>query len=67
MHIRPISTEDGYRRVMREITTCFDNEPDPASPAGERFEVLLTLAEAYEAKHFPIEPSFLLGELGALA
>ena len=25
------------------------------TPEGERFEILLTLAEAYEAKHFPMD------------
>jgi HTH-type transcriptional regulator / antitoxin HigA len=37
---------------MRELSAFFDNEPDPATPDGERFEMLLTLTEAYEAKHF---------------
>jgi HTH-type transcriptional regulator/antitoxin HigA len=54
MNIRPIRTEDDYRAAMRQISAYFDNEPEPASEDGERFEVLLTLAEAYEAKHFPI-------------
>jgi HTH-type transcriptional regulator/antitoxin HigA len=54
MSIRPIRTEDDYRAAMRQISAYFDNEPEPASEDGERFEVLLTLAEAYEAKHFPI-------------
>lgn len=54
MNIRPIRTEDDYRAAMRQISAYFDNEPEPASEDGERFEILLTLAEAYEAKHFPI-------------
>ena len=54
MNIRPIRTEDDYHAAMRQISAYFDNEPEPASEDGERFEVLLTLAEAYEAKHFPI-------------
>jgi HTH-type transcriptional regulator/antitoxin HigA len=55
MPIRPIRTEDDYRATMREISAFFDNEPDPVTPDGERFEILLTLAEAYEAKHFPVD------------
>jgi len=55
MPIRPIRTEDDYRSAMREIAAFFDEEPEPASPDGERFEVLLTLAEAYEAKQFPVD------------
>ncbi|MBF1165187.1 MAG: transcriptional regulator, partial [Dechloromonas agitata] len=33
----------------------FENEPEPGTPEGDRFEVLVTLVEAYEAKHFPID------------
>ncbi len=55
MNIHPIRTEDDYRAAMRQISAYFDNEPEPASEDGERFEVLLTLAEAYEVKHFPID------------
>jgi len=40
---------------MRQISAFFDNEPEPTSEDGERFEVLLTLVEAYEVKHFPID------------
>jgi HTH-type transcriptional regulator/antitoxin HigA len=40
---------------MRVISAYFDNEREPTSEDGERFEVLLTLAEAYEVKHFPID------------
>ena len=28
---------------------------EPGTPEGDRFEVLLTLVEAYEARHFPID------------
>lgn len=55
MEIRPIHTEADYQAVMREVSKYFDNEPEPGSRAGDRFEVLLTLVEVYEAKHFPID------------
>jgi HTH-type transcriptional regulator/antitoxin HigA len=55
MSIQPIRTDDDYRAAMREISAYFDNEPEPATPEGDRFEILLTLAEAYEAKHFPVD------------
>lgn len=55
MEIRPIRSEEDYRAAMQEISAFFDNEPAPGSPEGDRFEVLLTLAEAYEARHFPID------------
>ena len=55
MEIRPIHTEADYLAVMREVSGYFDSEPEPGSRAGNRFEVLLTLVEVYEAKHFPID------------
>ena len=55
MDIRPIHTDTDYRAALREVSTYFDSEPEPGTPDGDRFEVLLTLLEAYEAKHFPID------------
>lgn len=55
MEIRPIKTEEDYKAALREISAFFDNEPVPGSAEGDRFEVLITLVEAYEAKHYPIE------------
>ena len=55
MEIHPIRTEEDYRAALREVSIFFDNEPDPGSADGDRFEVLLTLVEAYEARHFPLE------------
>jgi HTH-type transcriptional regulator / antitoxin HigA len=55
MEIRPIRTEDDYKAAMREVSAFFDGETEPGSPEGDRFEVLLPLVEAYEARHFPID------------
>ena len=55
IEIRPINNEEDYKAAMREVSAFFDNEPEPESPEGDRFEVLLTLVEAYENKHFPID------------
>ena len=55
MEIRPIHTAADYRAALREISAYFNNEPEPGTPDGDRFEVLLTLVEAYEAKHFPVD------------
>ena len=55
MDIHPIRSKDDYRAAMHEISNFFDNEPKPGSPEGDRFEIMLTLAEAYEAKHFPVD------------
>ncbi|TRZ64441.1 MAG: transcriptional regulator [Rhodocyclaceae bacterium] len=55
MNIRPIRTEEDYKVAMREVSAFFDHEPELGTPKGDRFEVLLTLVAAYEAKHFPID------------
>jgi len=55
MNIRPIRTESDYKAALRELSAYFDNEPTPGSEDGDRFEIIATLVEAYEAKHFPIE------------
>ncbi len=53
MNITPIKTEDDYKKVLAEIDQLMDAEPD--TPAGDRLDVLTTLAEAYEKKNYPIE------------
>ena len=55
MEIRPIHTEADHKAALRQLSAYFDNEPEPGTPEGDRFEVLLTLVEAYEAVHFPID------------
>jgi HTH-type transcriptional regulator/antitoxin HigA len=55
MNIHPIRTKADYKRTLREVSAYFDNEPEPGSEDGDRFEILTTLVEAYESKHFPIE------------
>ena len=55
MEIRPIRTAADYKTALGEVSAHFDNEPEPGTPDGDRFDVLLTLLEAYEAKHYPID------------
>lgn len=55
MNIHPIRTKADYKRALREVSAYFDTEPEPGSEDGDRFEILTTLVEAFEAKHFPIE------------
>jgi HTH-type transcriptional regulator/antitoxin HigA len=55
MDIKPIRTDDDYQAALREASAFFENEPEPGTPEGDRFEILLLLIEAYEAKRFPIE------------
>lgn len=54
--IRPIRNDSDYRATLKLAKAYFDapEEPDPQSEEGAHFEALLTLIQAYEARHFPI-------------
>jgi HTH-type transcriptional regulator / antitoxin HigA len=52
MNIRPIRTRADYRAALKEVERLW--EADPGTPEGDHVDVLVTLVEAYEAKHFPI-------------
>ena len=54
--IRPIRTDADYRAALALVAPYFDSEPEIDSDAGAHFEAMLTLIEAYEAKHYPISP-----------
>jgi HTH-type transcriptional regulator/antitoxin HigA len=53
----PVHTQADYEAALKQAEAFFDapNEPDPESEEGVFFEALITLIEAYEAKHFPID------------
>lgn len=55
--IRPIRTEDDYDWALAEVASYFEKQPQPGSADGDRFDVLSTLIEAYENKHYPIQES----------
>ncbi|MBM3537185.1 MAG: helix-turn-helix domain-containing protein [Alphaproteobacteria bacterium] len=52
MNIRPIRTRADYRAALKEAERLW--EAEPGTRDGDRVEVLVTLIEAYEARHFPI-------------
>jgi HTH-type transcriptional regulator/antitoxin HigA len=52
--IRPVRTEADYEWALGEVARYFEKEPKRGTPQGDRFEVLLDLIEAYEAKHWAI-------------
>jgi|SRR5438105_2986418 len=55
MDIHPIRTDADYRKALKAVSPWFDKEPAAGSDEGDRFEILVTLIEAYEAKHFPLD------------
>ena len=54
MHIKPIRTEADYELALREIDRLWGAAV--GSPEGDKLDVLVTLVEAYEEKHYPIPP-----------
>ena len=52
MDIKPIKTDADYRAALKEIELMMAG---PDTPEGEKLDVMVTLTEAYEAKHFPME------------
>jgi HTH-type transcriptional regulator/antitoxin HigA len=53
MNIKPIKTDTDYRAALKEIEALMTAEP--ASSEGEKLDVLVTLVEAYEQKHYPLD------------
>ena len=51
-----IRTEADYRQALNLVAPYFDHQLEPDSDAGAHFEAMVTLIEAYEAKHHPIAP-----------
>lgn len=54
MEVRAVKTEMDYRALLHEIETLMD--ANPGSAEEERLDVLTTLAQAYESKHYPVLP-----------
>ncbi|OCK54162.1 XRE family transcriptional regulator [Bradyrhizobium sp. LMTR 3] len=52
MDVRPLHNEQDYDWAINEVTRYFENQPDPGTADGDRFEVLSTLIREYEDAHF---------------
>ncbi len=53
MEITPIKTRRDYRRVLKEIEGLMMARR--STPEGDRLDVLVTLVEAWERKHYPLD------------
>ncbi|KGE03832.1 hypothetical protein [Pseudohaliea rubra] len=53
MDIKPIKTDADYRAALKEIDSLM--MAGAYTPEGEKLDVLVTLLEAYEAKHFYLD------------
>jgi HTH-type transcriptional regulator/antitoxin HigA len=53
MDIKPIKTDADYRATLKEVETLMTAEAN--TPEGEKLDVLVTLIESFERKHFPLD------------
>jgi HTH-type transcriptional regulator/antitoxin HigA len=53
MNIKPIKTDIDYRTALKEVELLMKAEPN--TPEGEKLDILVTLIEAYERKHFSLD------------
>jgi len=53
MEIRPIRTKRDYEEALKRIESLMDAKRN--TPEGDELDVLATLIEAYEARHFPLD------------
>ena len=54
MKIKPLKTTKDYKAALEHVQHLWNAEPD--TPDGDDLEVLITLIEAFEEKHYPIDP-----------
>ncbi len=54
MTIKPIKTDRDYRKALKEIEGLWNAKPN--TPKGDRLDILVTLVEGYEQRHYKIEP-----------
>lgn len=52
--LKPIRTETDYLEALAEVDKLWGSKS--GTTRGDRLEVLATLINAYEAKHYPIDP-----------
>lgn len=54
MDIKPIRTKADYRAALKQVEKLMSAKANTAE--GEKLDVLVTLVEAYERKHYPLDP-----------
>jgi HTH-type transcriptional regulator/antitoxin HigA len=53
MDIAPLKNRRDYRQALKEIETLMQARRN--TPEGDRLDVLVTLVEAWEHKHYPLD------------
>ncbi len=55
MNVRPIRSDDDLHGSLRRLESVFQAEE--GTPEADEMEILVTLIEAYENKHYPVGPA----------
>ena len=55
MNIKPIRTQADNRAALAEISKLMARDPAMGTPVGDRLDVLVTLVQAFEARHYPLD------------
>lgn len=53
MNIKPIRTEQDYQQALKAAEPLFDREEELTQAELDFFDVMITLIENYEGKHYP--------------
>jgi HTH-type transcriptional regulator / antitoxin HigA len=53
MDIAPLKNRHDYRKALKQIETLMQARRN--TPEGDRLDVLVTLVEAWERKHYPLD------------
>lgn len=53
MNIKPIKTKKDHEHALKRIEALMNAKAN--TPAGDELDILVTLVEAYEAKHYAID------------
>jgi HTH-type transcriptional regulator/antitoxin HigA len=54
MDVKPIRSDNDYNLALRRVEALWGSPV--GSSQGDELEVLVTLIEAYERQHYPIDP-----------
>src|SRR6266700_7910189 len=52
--LRPLRSDKDYEALLAEVERLWGAKA--GTPRGDRLDILATLIEAYEAKHYPMDP-----------
>ncbi len=54
MELKKIKTKKDYQAYLDWVDELFDKKVKPASPEGEKLQVVLILIKQYEDEHYPV-------------